>query len=130
MFADFVHLDYGSYGILLVVSLWAIVNNKIRFPFSSNDASYNEKKNNNYFFSKKQILLIFLLFFTLNCFYSLQYAFSDIDLFFVLMQHASLLAFFPLALYNGKPGSKKMRWWFYIFYPAHFCIIFIVLSLI
>ena len=29
-----------------------------------------------------------------------------------------------LALYNGQPGSKKGKWAFYIFYPAHLLALF------
>lgn len=31
-----------------------------------------------------------------------------------------------VALYNGKPGSKKGKWFFYIFYPAHLTLLFAV----
>jgi hypothetical protein len=33
-----------------------------------------------------------------------------------------VLAFIPLALYNGKPGVRS-KWFFYIFYPAHLLLI-------
>lgn len=36
----------------------------------------------------------------------------------------SLLALPLLALYNGKRGTKKLKWAFYFFYPAHFAIIY------
>ena len=36
----------------------------------------------------------------------------------------SLLALPLLALYNGKRGSAKLKWVFYLFYPAHFAIIY------
>lgn len=29
-----------------------------------------------------------------------------------------------LALYNGQPGSKKGKWFFYVFYPAHLLALF------
>lgn len=35
------------------------------------------------------------------------------------------LAFFPLAMYNGKKG-KGLKWLFYIFYPGHLLIIFLI----
>lgn len=43
-----------------------------------------------------------------------------------VVQTFGLLSLIPLALYNGKPGSKKMKWWFYVFYPAHLLIIWLI----
>lgn len=31
-----------------------------------------------------------------------------------------------IALYNGKLGSKKFKWFFYGFYPIHFAVLYIV----
>ncbi len=36
----------------------------------------------------------------------------------------SLLALAPLALYNGKPGKYKLKYFFYIFYPAHLVLLY------
>ncbi len=38
----------------------------------------------------------------------------------------SLLALAPLALYNGKPGKYKLKYFFYIFYPAHLVLIYAI----
>lgn len=35
------------------------------------------------------------------------------------VQWYSLFALVLLALYNGKRGKRKMKWFFYIFYPSH-----------
>lgn len=40
-----------------------------------------------------------------------------------VIQYYCLLAVIPLAFYNGKPGCKKLKYVFYIFYPAHLIII-------
>lgn len=29
-----------------------------------------------------------------------------------------------IVLYNGQPGSKKGKWFFYVFYPAHLLALF------
>lgn len=42
------------------------------------------------------------------------------------IQYYSLLAVPILSLYNGQYGSKKFKWWFYIFYPAHLCLIYLI----
>ena len=39
------------------------------------------------------------------------------------IQFYCLLSVIPLAFYNGKPGNKKLKYCFYIFYPAHLIII-------
>ena len=36
----------------------------------------------------------------------------------------SLLAIVPLALYNGQPGKYKLKYFFYLFYPAHLVILY------
>ncbi len=38
----------------------------------------------------------------------------------------SLLAVPLMALYNGKLGSKKLKWWFYAFYPVHFAVLYVL----
>lgn len=38
----------------------------------------------------------------------------------------SLAAIPLIALYNGKLGSKKFKWWFYAFYPIHFAVLYIL----
>ena len=45
----------------------------------------------------------------------------------------SLLALAPLALYNGKKDKYKLKYFFYIFYPAHLVLLYasdIVLALL
>ena len=39
---------------------------------------------------------------------------------------AALLGVGLVALYNGQPGSKKGKWFFYFFYPAHLTLLFAV----
>ncbi len=46
------------------------------------------------------------------------------------LQLWSILALIPLALYNGRPGFKGFKYWFYIFYPAHLVIIWLIGKLI
>ncbi len=36
----------------------------------------------------------------------------------------SLLALPLLFFYNGKPGKYRMKWFFYIFYPAHLALLY------
>ncbi len=38
----------------------------------------------------------------------------------------SLLAVPLVALYNGRLGSKKLKWWFYAFYPVHFAVLYVL----
>lgn len=40
---------------------------------------------------------------------------------------ATLLAFLPIAMYNGyRFGSKKLKYFFYIFYPAHLLVLGVI----
>lgn len=45
------------------------------------------------------------------------------------LQYWSLLTIPLIALYNGKPGKHRMKYFFYIFYPAHLVLLY-ALSLI
>lgn len=38
----------------------------------------------------------------------------------------SLAAIPLIALYNGRLGSKKLKWWFYAFYPIHFAVLYVL----
>jgi hypothetical protein len=42
----------------------------------------------------------------------------------------AFLAVIPLSYYNRQPGNKKLKWAFYIFYPAHLVLIWLVGGLI
>ncbi len=44
----------------------------------------------------------------------------------VEVQIYALLAVPFLALYNGKPGPRVFKYWFYIFYPAHLVILWLI----
>lgn len=46
------------------------------------------------------------------------------------LQWWSLIAVVLLALYNGERGKTKMKYFFYIFYPAHLVAIYIIMFLI
>ena len=37
-----------------------------------------------------------------------------------------LLAMIPLILYTGRPGKYRMKWFFYIFYPAHMAVLYLL----
>lgn len=41
-------------------------------------------------------------------------------------QFYSLLALIPLLLYNGKQGKYRLKYFFYIFYPAHLVLLYAI----
>ncbi len=43
-----------------------------------------------------------------------------------LVQIFCLLALVPLALYNGKPGRRGLKYGFYVYYPAHILVILLL----
>ena len=42
----------------------------------------------------------------------------------------SLIGLVPLALYNGQSGKLKLKYFFYIFYPAHLALFYLIATLI
>lgn len=42
------------------------------------------------------------------------------------IQWVAMLSLIPIYLYNGKVGNKKMKYAFYIFYPAHLAILALI----
>lgn len=48
---------------------------------------------------------------------------------YFMIQDAGVLASFPILLYNGQKG-RSMKWFFYLFYPVHLLILFLIWRLI
>lgn len=42
------------------------------------------------------------------------------------IQWAGVISILPIALYNGKPGTKKGKYFFYWFYPLHLCLLILL----
>lgn len=63
-------------------------------------------------------LLLYTAFSLWMLFQSAQHGFSDI-------QWMMIFAVPLLALYNGKQGRKD-KWFFYIFYPSHLAVLYII----
>ena len=42
------------------------------------------------------------------------------------IQWFSLIALIPLAFYNGTRGKRKLKYLFYIYYPAHLGVIWLI----
>lgn len=98
-------LNYGIYGIMLPVLL--------------SFTDYEEGRTPR-FFSKLDHPMIKLAFFALGLIVMTMNSNMKV------VQTFGLLSLIPLALYNGKPGSAKLKWWFYVFYPAHLVVIWLI----
>ena len=46
------------------------------------------------------------------------------------IQIYSLMALPILALYNGQPGRKGFKYGFYIFYPAHLVVLWVIAAIL
>lgn len=83
--AEILRVDYGFYGVALIMGLGILRNNK-----------------------------------------TTQTVFGVIM--GLLQTPAASLAFFPITLYNGERGRQN-KWFFYIFYPAHLLVFYLIRTL-
>ncbi len=105
--AEFLHTDYGFWGVLAVFAAYALTDKKRRLlamggVFTALYLAWPILSQASYIFSQP--------------FTVLGYAISWIF---------ALLALVSLYFYNGQRG-KNIKWAFYIFYPAHLTILFLL----
>ena len=95
-------VDYGFYGVILIFSLYI----------------FNE--------SKLKTLLTSGLVITLKYLYRiLKYNNGIFSEYYIMNWICSMLPLFILLLYNGKRG-KNFKWFFYVFYPLHLLILYVI----
>jgi len=46
------------------------------------------------------------------------------------LQYFSIAAVIPVLLYNGRRGSARLKWFFWVFYPAHLAVILLIARLL
>lgn len=102
--AEYLHMDYGAYGIAMIVGFYLI---------------------SKFLGKKKQKIWRWLAYIVTF--------FTSTTIYVAAKQNATqlfaLLAIIPIILYNGKLGKRLPKWFGYIFYPAHLLAIFIIKSL-
>lgn len=99
--------DYSGAGVLLIVSFYLFRRNKLKMLIA--------------FFLINSILLSRLFYIT--------YLLEANKLFEICIQDYAILSMIPIELYNGSRGIK-MKWFFYLFYPVHLIIIFLIMRFI
>lgn len=78
------------------------------------------------------ILIIFIFYIMRNNIVALLtgYSLTTVALRWGTTQVYSIFSFAFIAFYNGKPGPKKFKFFFYIFYPAHLIAIYCIFRII
>ncbi len=94
--AEVLRCDYSSLGVAMALFMYVFRYDK-----------------------KKLILSLAVIIFVNGLLESLYSGFSP----FKFVELFALLAFIPIALYNGERGSFRLKYFFYIFYPAHLLIL-------
>lgn len=100
--AELLKLSYGAYGVLMIV-MFGLYQSKLTS-----------------FFHLVFLNLLFIdwpLFEILDISEMAKYPY---------LQWLSLLAFIPIFLYNKILGKYQWKWFFYLFYPAHLLILFLI----
>lgn len=114
LLAHLIHVDYGWFGICLIICIFLFYNDK---HFLNTD--------NNFFNILHNNLLLSIAFFLL-CLLKFSVHFSITSPFIVWAE--ILGTFFPIIfmlLYNGKKGPS-LKYFFYAFYPIHLSILTII----
>ncbi len=93
-------VDYGIFGVMLVVVFYFIKNKALKFALAA----------------------------LILCLLSLKMMFLS-SLFFGLIQLTSLISLILLMFYNQNKGKLNLKYIFYIFYPSHFYV-FLLISFI
>ena len=109
-----VDFDYGFFGMLLPV----LTN---LFDFKSLDVPPVLKKLDSYLGRFLSFSLGVLLMVLLNDARPFEILGAMVD-----VKYFALLAIPLLLLYNGKPGNKKLKYFFYVFYPTHLVVLEII----
>lgn len=92
------NIDYGIFGVLLVLVFYFCKNKVIKYLFSA----------------------VVIVLFAINNI--LVYGLNASS----LISFVSLASIVLLMFYNGNKGKLNLKWFFYIFYPAHLFIIYII----
>jgi hypothetical protein len=95
-------VDYGFVGVLLPIIISLVYFKKYKAP---------------------KYLCIFDNYYVRMILFTLGLVLLDIYIPFSVQSYHSL-AIIPLILYNGKPGCKKLKWGFYLFYPIHMLVLY------
>lgn len=99
--ANISKVDYGFFGVLLIFSFYIFKDNKFKTLIASS------------LVVSGKYLFRFLI---------LKFEFSD---FLIKNWICTLIPLFIVLLYNGKKGPS-LKWFFYIFYPIHFIILWLL----
>lgn len=92
-FAYFTDLDYGVYGILIILSAYIVNYNKLYYSI---------------------LLVVF------------QFLWIDVFKDFSNYQWYAVLAIPFIFMYNFEPGSRRFKYLFYVYYPLHVSIIYLI----
>lgn len=115
LIADFIKVDYGWFGVCLILCIFVFYNDK-----------HNKKENANNFLDIFRNNILFTIAFFLLCFtkYCIHFAIAN-----AYIVWAEILGtFFPIIfmlLYNGKKGPS-FKYFFYAFYPIHLLLLTLI----
>ncbi|TLG72543.1 TraX family protein [Culicoidibacter larvae] len=106
--ADVMPIDYGAYGIFMIVAFYIFRDSKPKMAIA---------------------MVVLNLLLSLSLLFGSFIPSQALAQFFTInanIQWFSLLALIPIFLYNGELGKHEMKYFFYIFYPAHLIILYVL----
>jgi len=96
--SEILHFDYGWFGILIILIFYIFKNNQVNITIA-------------FIFA---VLIKYIIALLQNNYYG-----------YYILALFTMLSIIPILLYNKKQG-KKIKYFFYIFYPVHLLILYFI----
>lgn len=126
--------DYGLYGFIIIVGSYLILKyykNNVKNILQDEQMikAYEETPKYQYTYNAFAILPLLIMSIVITL---LRYVYPAMNTLDVSIQSYAALAAIPLIFYNGKLGinNKFVKYGFYLFYPVHMILIFVIFILL
>lgn len=126
--------DYGLYGFIIIIGSYLILKyykNSVKNVLQDEEMikAYEETPKYQYTYNAFALLPLIIMSIVITL---LRYIYPPMNVLDVSLQSYAALAAIPLIFYNGKLGinNKVVKYGFYLFYPVHIILIYLIFILL